>query len=429
MNLSTSYLFHSIAAVVVDALHKFGIVDHTSRKAISCFVRDGCAANTKAIDVLQSIGFNHVVDMKCISHAASNVGKVLFASCGVSQRFIHLWNNLMNVSPMARKKFKDYSGHGCIRYTSDIRWYYQQETNSQVYKDWDAVCRVVYDGDDFASELRSGLKDQIDDNEFNIRTELALLEDVAIKLAQLCYKQEGDGFLIPTTYDHWNHVMMFLRDCVNGRNRMEHLDAWLLSAFPGNHDDDPDIVPDGYIVTRMNECEKVAGAFSKMKSDSENTNGRLLHTMSVLRACRFFDYSFIGEQTFESLYTMENIDGRPCESGEVYKLLALPIFNIQGNLDDVLEELSNYHTKSRLELQKAEPCGLLEFWKKNSITLPNITKFIKYIGTIAPSSATVERVFSMLASIGDDTPTALADLLKASVMIRFNDTKRNKKCT
>ena len=41
----------------------------------------------------------------------------------------------------------------------------------------------------------------------NLRLELALIVDVGTNVVKLCYHQEGDGFLAPTSYDHWNSVM------------------------------------------------------------------------------------------------------------------------------------------------------------------------------------------------------------------------------
>ena len=47
----------------------------------------------------------------------------------------------------------------------------------------------------------------LDESNTDLRLELALIIDVGTNVVKLCYHQEGDGFLAPTSYDHWNSVM------------------------------------------------------------------------------------------------------------------------------------------------------------------------------------------------------------------------------
>ena len=47
----------------------------------------------------------------------------------------------------------------------------------------------------------------MEESNTDLRLELALIVDVGTNVVKLCYHQEGDGFLAPTSYDHWNSVM------------------------------------------------------------------------------------------------------------------------------------------------------------------------------------------------------------------------------
>ena len=40
----------------------------------------------------------------------------------------------------------------------------------------------------------------------DLRLEIALIIDIGTDLVKLCYQQEGDGFLAPTSFDHWASV-------------------------------------------------------------------------------------------------------------------------------------------------------------------------------------------------------------------------------
>jgi hypothetical protein len=165
-----------------------------NRTKVKAFIRDGCSTNTAAINMIRHFGFSHMMDIKCISHASSNVGKVLHESCKLGTKFVHRFNKMMNVSSEARKVFRELISTEVKRYTSDIRWLYIQEVSSQVFKFWPRVIELINNTDSFSKEIRAKLKNMIEDNEKDIRLELALFEDAALPLARLCYFQEGDGF-------------------------------------------------------------------------------------------------------------------------------------------------------------------------------------------------------------------------------------------
>ena len=67
----------------------------------------------------------------------------------------------------------------------------------------------------------------------------------------------------------------------------------------------------------------------------------------------------------------------------------------------------------------------LAWWAAHSDTLPHWAGVVKKLLVIQPSSASAERVFSLLKNaFNDQQDNALEDYLEASVMIRYNNARR-----
>jgi len=69
---------------------------------------------------------------------------------------------------------------------------------------------------------------------------------------------------------------------------------------------------------------------------------------------------------------------------------------------------------------------ILSFWKANVLTTPNFALLARKIACLSPSSATVERLFSLLNSFNDNQANALADYAKARCLIRYNNIFRER---
>ena len=65
--------------------------------------------------------------------------------------------------------------------------------------------------------------------------------------------------------------------------------------------------------------------------------------------------------------------------------------------------------------------GVLEFWRKQGSKMPAWRKAARLVFAIPPTSAASERVFSLLeAMFGKGHDSALADLIQAALMLRYN---------
>jgi hypothetical protein len=421
-----------------DALVPFGLTsDETKRSKVIAFIRDGCSTNTAALRILRPLFFK-TCDIKCISHAANNVGSVLYDSCKISVKFINLFNNMLNTSTMARLKFKALIHTGIKRFSGDIRWYYLQDSASQIYKFWPQVLLLIADEDDFTPSIRTKLTSLLEEDLNTIRLELSLLEDVAIPLAKLCYKQEGDGFLIPSTYDHWYNILSLLNDLFEGRIELENVSNTASLIFPGDV---------------LNKTEAIANTRVKMfecvqkMTDTSTSHDKLYFTLNIFRACRLLNFKFIAQTPMQSLLQLPTLPGDIIR-GEIIQLYNLPFIARGRNdiyLKPFIEELPKYRNicldyvndhgfEDLAVIDEEEPAdkmdmsdAYLDFWKRNVLELPTFSNLARKMLSCSPSSATVERLFSLLSCFDDNSSSSLADMAKARTIIRYNHNFRSRK--
>jgi len=66
----------------------------------------------------------------------------------------------------------------------------------------------------------------------------------------------------------------------------------------------------------------------------------------------------------------------------------------------------------------------LTWWAAHQDTLPHWTALVRKVLLVQPSSASAERVFSLLATLSAQQEAALEDYIEASVMVRYNNNQR-----
>jgi hypothetical protein len=87
----------------------------------------------------------------------------------------------------------------------------------QIHHYWSAVLDVIDEDNDFAVDGREALRSMVNENPLLLRLEMALIADVGKPLIDFCYFREGDGFLAPTTWDHWQSMVKEVQH-VTGNN-------------------------------------------------------------------------------------------------------------------------------------------------------------------------------------------------------------------
>ena len=65
---------------------------------------------------------------------------------------------------------------------------------------------------------------------------------------------------------------------------------------------------------------------------------------------------------------------------------------------------------------------ILSWWRSNGSTFPAWALAARIVFAISPNSASCERVFSLLKLMfGDQQMSTLADVIRAALMLRYND--------
>jgi hypothetical protein len=138
---------------------------------------------------------------------------------------------------------------------------------------------------------------------------------------------------------------------------------------------------------------------------------RLLVTIGVMRACRFWDYHFVALTPMPTLIE------------EMIHLERLP--GCIDLLPQLRNQLPTYKTIAEVEVQQPKQKDLWIFWVANMLNLDHWYLGAEYIALIQPSSGCSERIFALLISMfGDTQQSALEDRREATVMIRANDNFR-----
>ena len=324
---------------------------------------------------------------------------------------------MMSTSDLAKKRFKVYAQEAPVG-TNEVRWFCWYENVKQIYTKSASVNQVIYDERVFAESLRGDMKAMLDNPQrrIELKMELALAVDSGDKLVKLCYKQEGDGeFLCTTTFDHWNSVQETLHEMTAANTdiaRLRDLLPNVTEIAESIHQNGPNHIRDQNYIIRQNAI-KLLPIYQKMQYDSNN---RLARTLRIFRATRLFNYKFIASQ---NIITLQQ---------ELVHLLNIQICYSTGE-ESYLNELKEYKRLSDLEMQAEDDdqVDISAFWLRYSLTLPIWFLASRDVGLIAPSSASLERAFSLLTQgFNDQQDAALEDYKATSVIIRFNNIWRTR---
>ena len=99
-------------------------------------------------------------------------------------------------------------------------------------------------------------------------------------------------------------------------------------------------------------------------------------------------------------------------------LEAIPFLTSNEVVESLKAELPSYLASAADTSDEVLP---LEWWKRNASTLPNWSNAAKNVILMQPSSASAERVFSLLNnSFNDQQDNSLEDYIECSIMLQFN---------
>ena len=235
-----------------------------------------------------------------------------------------------------------------------------------------------------------------------LRLELAI-QDVGEPIAQFCNRFEGDGFLSPYAYDSWHHLNDHLKTVVERYPEVNYRSYCREVAR--------DIAPDSLEEQQEMVEFTVAKAVVVLQKLESDTLTRFSDTLKILRGCRLLAYEFVRETTIEALEDEYNF------------VQYLPV---AVNLIESLKLELRTYKKLADEFGDERGDGWV-FWRTHYLRLPKWYKVAAEAALVMCSSASVERVFSLLNCLFDDQQhQCLNDYKEASVMIRYNENYRNR---
>jgi hypothetical protein len=150
----------------------------------------------------------------------------------------------------------------------------------------------LLDEQNFAVEGRQALRQMASvENVFMLRLELALIRDVGRPLINFCYIREGDGFLAPTTYNHWISMVKVVGEITDRNNpACPCVEEVLQELYERS--------AHGRTVLLNATILKGANVLLKLHHDGTH---RLLPTLGIMRACRLWDYDFVANTALPTL--------------------------------------------------------------------------------------------------------------------------------
>lgn len=385
-----------IAAVVRDILTKDFAIQPTN---VLFFDRDGASANTRAMEFLK-FAFSVSHDIVCISHTINNAGKR--QTLEYASRFMALWNKIFAHSVNAKTAFKILVGKSQPT-PSETRWWSFYEQCAFVSQHWAAVKPFLESDETHTEEARQNLLEFLKTglNELRVRMELAALVDFGHELVKCTYILEGS-----------RPLAVFLKEFIGEVTRHCAHITWIeVHALAAT-------LPASDQVTAIVEAAKagIQPVLAHFRARFVGDGCKYASTLALFDAAAL---------ALPSEYILCYGDGSPAQLESMKQKLARFQFHTSADINDLLHEAGRYFAAAQaapIAGQRPEEIvdNLVLWWQHNK-TLTAWARFARRMFLMQPSSASVERVFSVLTStFGDNQANCLNDYVETTLMLRCN---------
>jgi len=347
-------------------------------------MRDRASVNSVAMRTVKIV-YRNILDIGCLSHALDRVGEHFHIP--ILAEFICSWLSLFSHSIKAKFLWKQQTGKAMASYSA-TRWWSKWEIFKQVMVQFGDVEPFLNSNPDLGPASRPKLLAILADEDKVkcLKLELAAVIDWGEVIVKATYNLEGDGPLSITAYEEVNTVAAAIRVAHTPNTEAVIRSISTQSSVQQRHR------------SYARSCMQPALDYFQNLLDSS-----LKEQIAVLKAVRIFN-----PHTIAIL--------KP-DVSHVNSLKVVPFFS-NDELERLKTELPSYVAKTD---GISDTLDVLEFWKRNAVTLPFWSNAVKKVLAVQPSSAAAERVFSLLNSgFGDLQGNSLKDYIEASVMLRYN---------
>ena len=351
---------------------------------IVAVMRDRASINNVAMRTLKIV-YPVVLDVGCFSHTLNLVGDHFKLPNLLD--FLNSWLLLFSHSTKAKFLWKQQTGKTMPTY-SHTRWWSKWELMNQLLIYFGDVKPFLLQHTDIGSHTRPKLLGCFDDPQKikHVKLELAAVVDYGEPFVKATYNLEGDGPIVLSCYETVQELVASM-EVDNAPN----LKAIIRDVSPNN-------TVYEQLKTYAKQCVQPGlDYFQKQLQTS------LKASLAAFKAARLFNPCKVQQM-------------KP-DAASVDQLISFP-FVTSEKIINLKSELPKYLAKCE---DLNETYDVLQWWKSQESVLPHWAAIAKSILAVQPSSAAVERAFSLLNSgFSYQQEQSLQDYIEASVMLRYN---------
>ena len=351
---------------------------NVQNSSLCAAMRDGASVNGAAMRTVKVV-FPKVVDVRCFSHAIDGIGSHF--NIPTLRRFLQLWNAMFGHSPATRIAWKEHTGISNKSY-SPTRWWSWWQVANQIMLQFAEIHPFLQARLQEAAN-KATLR-QLDEMLANAQTklllqiELAAVVDAGKPMVESTYILEGDGTLAWQCYEQ----LLIIQNSIHGAN-LPNLTALSREVSGGN-----------VAVAQQYHQYGIAAIRPGWEYFTNTVMGVMGPQVEMFKAARLFSPRHITQL-------------RPV-ANDVDVLTSIAFLNDAAMIANMKNELPRYLARAR-------------WWKENEAELPFWSAAAKLILLMQPSSASSERVFSILTTaFGHLQDLALQDYIECSLMLQFN---------
>jgi len=377
-----------IARAVMDALDSIQVCkDH-----VLFFDSDGASANKAAFDAL-TLPYRRSHHIVCISHTLNNAGKS--HRLENLNQFLKLWNAIFSNSTNAKKAWLA-TGASAPPTPSPTRWWAAFEQALYLKSKFPHILPFISNRNfSFSIPARQQLIDFLRLREVDVRRELCALEDVAKRLVDVTYLVEGKRALA-----------IILYDCIQGLrlhfNNIQYVEMEkLFQAYP--HSD----------AKRQETIAALQPLVDHFRNRFDGDNCEFNRSVGLFQSASLANPAAFRQQYQLGLPHLQSL----VERFIFYKQDPIAVDLLMGEAHLYYADAAEFVAGDNY----SELIDNVQEWWKARVRLPAWRQFSMRMYLMQPSSASAERVFSVLSgTFKKDQSASLHDYVEATMMLKIN---------
>jgi hypothetical protein len=384
-----------LARFINSTLASYGISPERIRVSIS----DSAAINGAAMDQLAGLWEWHL-RIGCFSHCLSNAGQKLVTP--ELDAFMEKLSSMFNMSNTPKILWREVVGYGWIAYC-DHRWWAWYEVCVALRPHWAKLPAFLsrLNEEKACPASYQFLIAHFREHDRVMAYQLALTLDIGNRFAAATYELESDGFLAPLVYEKILELSSFGATFVTNKQYPLLLEE-VLKDTRGRGADATDLA-DAHRMAKP-VVQLITPFLKYFQSHFFAADALQARQLQLFKACKLFNPMNIAVLQLEVEEQLHPI--RKWFSDE--------------QVEELKQELSKYVGKADVE-RESTPESIRTFWGKWRSELPAWSAAAGLAALLQPSSAGVERVFSVLRQrLSSAQNASLQDAVELSVMQGYN---------